>query len=211
MAAILHVSTHPLIRRDLDVMRNENTLTGEFRARALAVTRLLGAEVLADAATASRRIFTPLEEMQSTILWERFNLVSVTRGGNGFLQGMMELLPDAAVGYLNIQRDHATALPAEQGGHKLPNDLGRGRVIVLDPMLATGGSAAMALDFVKAAGAKNITFMSLISAPEGVAKLAADHPDVPVFTAALDRCLDDKKYIRPGIGDFGARWHGTSY
>jgi uracil phosphoribosyltransferase len=147
--------------------------------------------------------------MQSArLLGKKLCFVSILRAGNGILDGMMDLVPSARVGHIGLYRDHATLLPV-QYYLKLPDDLPQRLTIVVDPMLATGHSASAAVARVRQAGAQQIRFMCLIAAPEGLRIFNADHPDVPVFTAAIDRCLDENGYIRPGLGDAGDRLYGT--
>ncbi len=173
------------------------------------ISMLMGYEVLRDLATEEVTIETPLEKMQGTRLaGKKLCIVPILRAGTGFLDGLLELVPAARVGHIGLYRDPKTLEPVEYY-FKVPEDMNARRVIVVDPMLATGHSAVAAVDHVKAKGATDIVFMCLIAAPEGLKVFNAKHPDVQVFTAAIDRELNDHGYILPGIGDAGDRIFGT--
>jgi uracil phosphoribosyltransferase len=203
------VVDHPLVQHKLTLLRDKQTPTGQFRQLAREISLLMAYEVTRALPLEPVGIETPLEPMQSArLLGKKLCFVSILRAGNGILDGMMDLVPSARVGHIGLYRDHATLLPV-QYYLKLPDDLPQRLTIVVDPMLATGHSASAAVARVRQAGAWQIRFMCLIAAPEGLRIFNADHPDVPVFTAAIDRCLDENGYIRPGLGDAGDRLYGT--
>jgi uracil phosphoribosyltransferase len=205
----LTIVTHPLVQHKLTLMRDKNTSTGEFRALLREISALLAYEVTRELELTTRAIETPMQEMDAPVLkGKKLALVSILRAGNGLLDGVLELIPSARVGFVGLYRDEATLKPV-QYYCKLPEGLEDRLVIVVDPMLATGNSSAAAVDLLKAAGATNIRFMCLLAAPEGVARMAEAHPDVPIVTAALDKRLNDKGYILPGLGDAGDRMFGT--
>src|SRR3984957_1983229 len=197
------VVDHPLVQHKLTLLRDKQTPTGQFRQLAREISLLMAYEVTRALPLEPVGIETPLEPMQSArLLGKKLCFVSILRAGNGILDGMMDLVPSARVGHIGLYRDHATLLPV-QYYLKLPDDLPQRLTIVVDPMLATGHSASAAVARVRQAGAWQIRFMCLIAAPEGLRIFNADHPDVPVFPAAIDRCLDENGYIRPGLGDAG--------
>ena len=205
----LTIVTHPLVQHKLTLMRDKNTSTGEFRALLREISALLAYEVTRELDLTTRAIETPMQEMDAPVLkGKKLALISILRAGNGLLDGVLELIPSARVGFVGLYRDEATLKPV-QYYCKLPEGLEDRLVIVVDPMLATGNSSAAAVDLLKAAGATNIRFMCLLAAPEGVARMKEAHPDVPIVTAALDKRLNDKGYILPGLGDAGDRMFGT--
>ncbi|MDX1822263.1 MAG: uracil phosphoribosyltransferase [Paracoccaceae bacterium] len=205
----LTIVTHPLVQHKLTLMRDKNTSTGEFRALLREISALLAYEVTRELELTTRAIETPMQEMDAPVLkGKKLALISILRAGNGLLDGVLELIPSARVGFVGLYRDEATLKPV-QYYCKLPEGLEDRLVIVVDPMLATGNSSAAAVDLLKAAGATNIRFMCLLAAPEGVARMKEAHPDVPIVTAALDKRLNDKGYILPGLGDAGDRMFGT--
>jgi uracil phosphoribosyltransferase len=205
----LTIVTHPLVQHKLTLMRDKNTSTGEFRSLLREISALLAYEVTRELELTTRAIETPMQEMDAPVLkGKKLALVSILRAGNGLLDGVLELIPSARVGFVGLYRDEVTLKPV-QYYCKLPEGLEDRLVIVVDPMLATGNSSAAAVDLLKAAGATNIRFMCLLAAPEGVARMAEAHPDVPIVTAALDKRLNDKGYILPGLGDAGDRMFGT--
>jgi len=210
MSETLTIIDHPLVKHKLTVLRDKSTTTGQFRQVLREVSLLLAYEVTKDLDLGETEIETPLEKgMFPSLEGKKLCFVSILRAGNGLLDGMLDLVPSARVGHVGLYRDPKT-LEAIEYYFKVPAELGERKVIVVDPMLATGHSASAALTRLKRAGAKRIKFMCLLAAPEGVACLAADHPDVPVFTAALDRGLNEKGYILPGLGDAGDRIYGTA-
>lgn len=203
------VVEHPLIQHKLTLMRRVDTPTTKFRQLLREISLLLGYEVTRGLKLDAVDIETPLEPMRAPVLeGKKLCIVSILRAGNGLLDGMLDLIPNARVGHVGLYRDHETLEPVEYY-FKMPENLGERDVIVVDPMLATGNSAVAAVDRLKRAGAKRLGFLCLLAAPEGVRTFAAAHPDVPIFTAALDRCLNEKGYIMPGLGDAGDRMYGT--
>jgi len=207
-AMAIHVVDHPLLQDIVARLRDRDTSSEEFRALTYRVTMFLLAEATRDLPTVAGGVQTPLEAATVRRLAARVVAVPVLRAGVGMLQAFMDLVPTAQVGYFGLERNEQTAV-ARCYYEKVPEQLGTAVVFLLDPMLATGGSAAMAVEGLKARGAQEIRLVSIVAAPEGVARLAAAAPDVQVFTAALDRQLDDRKYILPGLGDFGDRLYGT--
>jgi uracil phosphoribosyltransferase len=203
----LTIIQHPLAAHALTHLRDRRTKPALFRTLCHQITLLLALEATRDLATEEKAIDTPLEPFRSRVLARPLAIVPVLRAGLGMVEPFLSLFPDVSVGYVGLERDHATAI-ARSYYCKLPPLEGR-RVLVIDPMLATGGSAVQALDVVKAAGGADVTLVCIVAAPEGVAFVEQRHPTVPVFTAALDRELDAKKYILPGLGDFGDRLYDT--
>jgi uracil phosphoribosyltransferase len=204
---MLHVLQHPLAAHIITHLRDETTRPATFRTLAYQLGVLLAVEATRDLAIKDKPIRTPLEPHTGQVLAKPLVVVPILRAGLGMVQPFLDIFPDVSVGYIGLERDHETAV-ARSYYCKLPPLTGT-RVIVVDPMLATGGSAAQALTVVKQAGAKELVFVSIVSSPEGVAAVQAKHPDVPLFTAAHDRELNTKKYILPGLGDFGDRLYGT--
>jgi uracil phosphoribosyltransferase len=205
----LTVVDHPLVQHKLTLMREKDTSTAGFRRLLREISLLLGYEVFRDLPLTQHAIETPLTAMNApTLEGKKLTLVSILRAGNGMLDGVLELVPSARVGFVGLYRDHET-LEAVEYYCKLPGDLEERPVILLDPMLATANSAVAAIDRIKQAGARDIRFMCLLAAPEGVARMAEAHPDVRVFTAAVDERLNEKGYILPGLGDAGDRLFGT--
>ncbi len=209
MTQHLTVVNHPLIQHKLTLMREQGTSTAVFRQLLREISQLLAYEVTDKLPMTTRRIETPLKEMDAPVLAGRkLALISILRAGNGLLDGMLELIPSARVGFVGLYRDEETLKPV-QYYFKVPDHLEERMVIVVDPMLATGNSSAAAIDLMKQAGARNIRFLCLLAAPEGVARMKEAHPDVPIVTAALDEKLNDVGYILPGLGDAGDRMFGT--
>lgn len=204
---MLHILQHPLAAHIITHLRDETTRPATFRTLAYQIGLLLAIEATRDLATADKPIRTPLEQHTGRVLAKPLVVVPILRAGLGMVQPFLDIFPDVSVGYIGLERDHETAV-ARSYYCKLPPLAGT-RVVVVDPMLATGGSAAQALTVVKEAGAKELVFVSIVSSPEGVATVQASHPDVPLHTAAHDRELNAKKYIVPGLGDFGDRLYGT--
>ncbi|MEM1361153.1 MAG: uracil phosphoribosyltransferase [Pseudomonadota bacterium] len=205
----LTVVRHPLIQHKLTLMRKKETPTGEFRKLLREISQLLAYEITRELAMTTRPIETPLCPMDAPVLdGKKLALISILRAGNGLLDGVLELVPSARVGFVGLYRDEETLQPV-QYYFKVPFDLGDRLVIALDPMLATGNSSVAAVDLLKKAGANNIRFLCLLAAPEGVARMGEAHPDVPVVSAALDDGLTEKGYIYPGLGDAGDRMFGT--
>lgn len=209
MSKNVHIIDHPLIRHKLTLLRDKNTSTKEFRDLMREVSMLMGYEVMRDLPTEEIEIETPLEKTTSHILsGKTMCIVSILRAGNGFLDGLLQLAPIARVGHIGLYRDPDTLIPVEYY-LKFPEDMASRSVIVVDPMLATGHSAVAAIDRVRDMDATDIKFLCLVASPEGLKVFHEAHPDVPVYTASVDRRLDDRGYILPGIGDAGDRIFGT--
>ena len=205
----LTIVDHPLVAHKLSLLRDKDTATSDFRRLLKEIGILLTYEATRDLVTEEVDIETPLETMKARrIAGRKLALISVLRAGNGLLDGAVEILPSARVGHVGLYRDEDT-LQAVQYYLNLPHDMDQRDGVVLDPMLATGHSSAAALDRVKESSPRSLRFVALVAAPEGVAHLNERHPDVPVFTAALDRQLNDRGYILPGLGDAGDRLFGT--
>ncbi len=209
MPAHLTIVDHPLVQHKLTLMRAKDTSTKSFRQLLHEISHLLAYDVTRDLALTTMRIQTPLQTMDGPIIaGKKLALISILRAGNGLLDGILDLIPNARVGFVGLYRDPKSLQPV-QYYLKLPSDLQNRFTIVVDPMLATGHSAAAAIDLLKTAGASSMRFVSLLAAPEGVAHMKAAHPDVPIITAALDSHLNEKGYIIPGLGDAGDRMFGT--
>ena len=205
----LTIASHPLVQHKLTLMRKKETPTAVFRQLLREISQLLAYEVTHELPVTAETIETPLVEMQAPVLaGPKLALISILRAGNGLLDGMLELIPSARVGFVGLYRDHETLKPV-QNYFKVPDQLDRRLCIVVDPMLAPGNSSAAAIDLLKEAVAKDIRFLCLLAAPEGVARMKEAHPDVPVVTAALDEKLNEVGYILPGLGDAGDRMFGT--
>jgi uracil phosphoribosyltransferase len=203
------VVDHPLVQHKLSIMRNKETSTAGFRRLLREISLLLGYEVTRNLELTTTKIETPLEVMDAPILeGKKLVFASVLRAGNGLLEGLLDLVPAARVAHIGLYRDHET-LEAVEYFFKAPSDLADRLVIVVDPMLATANSAIAAIDKLKGRGATNIRFLCLLAAPEGIERFTRAHPDVPVFTASIDRQLNEKGYIMPGLGDAGDRMYGT--
>ena len=209
MAAAVHVSTHPLIQHNLARLRAADTKPPEFRDLVGALARGLFFEATLDVKLRPVTVQTPLAETMCYELGEKVGLVPVLRAGLGMAEAMLEALPEASVWHLGLYRDHATLKPVTYY-NKLPPKPDMDLALVLDPMLATGGSAVAAIDILKKAATPRVRFVGIIGAPEGVAALQAAHPDVPIFLAALDSHLNEVGYIVPGLGDAGDRQFGTA-
>jgi uracil phosphoribosyltransferase len=200
---------HPLIRHKLTLMRRADTPTNLFRRLVREIAALLAYEVLRDAKLETVTIETPLETMEGERLaGPKLCFVSILRAGTGLLDGMLDMVPSARVGTIGLYRDEATLQPV-QYYLKLPDQMENRLTIIVDPMLATGGSAVAAISRIKEAGAKDVRFACLLAAPEGIKAVRKAHPDVPIYTAAIDRELNKKGYILPGLGDAGDRIFGT--
>ncbi len=205
----LTVVDHPLVQHKLTLMREKDTSTAVFRQLLREISTLLAYEVTRSLPMTTRMIETPLTTMEAPVLdGPKMALVSILRAGNGLLDGMLDLIPSARVGFVGLYRDEETLTPV-QYYCKLPGELDRRLVIAVDPMLATGNSSVAAVDLMKEAGATDIRFLCLLAAPEGVARMQDAHPDVPIVTAALDEKLNELGYIVPGLGDAGDRMFGT--
>jgi len=207
--ASIEIVDHPLVQHKLTFIRSHDTESSQFREVLRGISQLLAYEVCRDIATDKVEIDTPLEGMTgSRVDGNKLCLISILRAGNGLLDGMLDLMPTAGVGHIGLYRDPDTHVPVEYY-IKLPDRLEDRLCIVVDPMLATGGTATAAVRRVKQAGATRIKFVCVVAAPEGLEVFTKAHPDVPVVTAAVDRELDDHAYIRPGLGDAGDRMYGT--
>jgi len=205
----LTIINHPLVQHKLTIMRKKDVSTAGFRRLLREISLLLAYEVTRELELTTTTIETPICEMQApTLEGKKLALISILRAGNGLLDGILELIPGARVGFVGLYRDPETLQPVEYYC-KVPNALDARMTIVVDPMLATGNSSVAAIDKLKEHGAKNLRFLCLLAAPEGVERMRQAHPDVPVFTAALDERLDDHGYIVPGLGDAGDRMFGT--
>jgi len=205
----LTIVNHPLVQHKLTLMRERKTSTAVFRQLLREISMLLAYEVTRDLAMTTRSIETPLQEMESpTLQGKKLALVSILRAGNGLLDGVLELIPSARVGFVGLYRDEETLQPV-QYYFKVPTELQDRKVIAVDPMLATGNSSVAAIDLLKGAGAIDIRFLCLLATPEGVARMKEAHPDVPIVTASLDEKLNNIGYILPGLGDAGDRMFGT--
>jgi uracil phosphoribosyltransferase len=190
-------------------LRDTRTAPPAFRRAANRISVLLAAEALRDLPSSSATVTTPLGPAEGRVVLTDVVVVPVLRAGLGMLDAVLELLPTARVGHIGLQRDEATAI-ASRYYSKLPPDLSNSHVLMIDPMLATGGSAVAAIDLIKAAGATAISMICIVSAPEGVSLLERAHPDVAIFTPVVDKALNSHKFIVPGLGDFGDRLYGTA-
>jgi uracil phosphoribosyltransferase len=205
----VHVVNHPLVQHKLTLMRQKDLSTNSFRRLLGEISKLMAYEVTRDMPTTLIEIETPLETMLSPVIEGRKTVfVVVMRAGSGFLDGMLDVVPGARVGHIGLYRD-PKSLVAVEYYFKMPGEMHERDAIVLDPMLATGNSAVAAVDRLKETRPRSIRFVSLVAAPEGIRTLQAAHPDVPIYTAAIDRQLNDHGYIVPGLGDAGDRMFGT--
>ena len=205
----VHVITHPLVQHKLTLMRRKDASTNSFRRLLGELSTLMAYEVTRDMPLQAIEIETPMETTTGYVIdGKKQVLVSILRAGNGFLDGMLSVIPGARVGHIGLYRDPATLQPVEYY-FKMPSEMRERDIIVVDPMLATGNSAAAAVSRLKQTQPKSIKFVCLLAAPEGIATLQAAHPDVPIYTATIDRGLDAHGYILPGLGDAGDRIFGT--
>jgi uracil phosphoribosyltransferase len=205
----LTVVDHPLVQHKLTIMREQDTSTAVFRQCLREISQLLAYEVTRELPMTTKQIDTPMKPMDAPVLdGRKMALVSILRAGNGLLDGILELVPSARVGFVGLYRDEETLKPV-QYYFKVPEHMDERLVIAVDPMLATGNSSVAAIDLLKEAGATNIRFLCLLAAPEGVKRMQEAHPDVPIVTASLDECLNEQGYIVPGLGDAGDRMFGT--
>ena len=208
-AAQVHHVTHPLVQHKLTLMRNKDASSTTFRTLLGELAALMAYEITRDMPTQLVEIETPLEKMKSPMIdGKKLVFASILRAGNGMLDGLLRVVPNARVGHVGLYRDPAT-LQAVEYYYKMPADMAERDVIAVDPMLATGHSAVAAIEKLKSAGPRSIKFLCLLAAPEGIATLHAAHPDVPIYTAAVERQLNDHGYILPGLGDAGDRIFGT--
>jgi len=204
------VVDHPLVQHKLTLMRDKHTPTNQFRQLLREISHLIAYEVTRDLPLDDMRIETPLTPMNAPVLaGKKLALISILRAGNGLLDGVLELIPSARVGFVGLYREEETLKPV-QYYFKAPDNLHQRQVIAVDPMLATGNSSVAAIDLLKQAGATKIKFLCLLAAPEGIARMQSAHPDVDIVTAAVDERLNDVGYIHPGLGDAGDRMYGTT-
>ncbi|MCU0452200.1 MAG: uracil phosphoribosyltransferase [Bacteroidetes bacterium] len=208
MPSHVHVIRHPFVQRDVTILRDRRTSSPLFRSVLRRTATLMAYEVTKDLPVRRLPVRTPLEKTEGTAVKPAIVLVPILRAGLGMVGGFVEVIPDARVGHIGLYRDEETLQPVDYY-FKVPKHLGKAFVIVLDPMLATGGSAAAAITFLKGKGARSIRFVSVVAAPHGVRTLRKAHPDVEIYTCALDRTLNDHGYILPGLGDAGDRIFGT--
>ncbi len=199
---------HPLIKKDITILRDKNTNTEIFRSAVSRISNILAVEISKNFSLSGTKVQTPLERTNGFELKQEIILVPVLRAGLGMVDGFLQIIPDASLGHIGLERDEKTLRPNEYY-LKTPGNLNRAEVILLDPMLATGGSASAAISFLKKRGAKKVVFACLLAAPDGIKKLFKDHPGIKIFGAALDRQLNKKGYILPGLGDAGDRTFGT--
>jgi len=204
----VHIVNHPLVHDALMELRDIRTQPPDFRRAANRISMLLAAEALKDVPSRTHTVETPLGPAEGRVVGSDVVVVPVLRAGLGMLDAVLEILPAARVGHIGLQRDEATAM-ASTYYTKLPRDLAGSFVLMIDPMLATGGSAVAAIDLLKAAGARTLRMICIVAAPEGVALVERHHPDIEVYTPVVDRELNAHKYIVPGLGDFGDRLYGT--
>lgn len=203
------IMNHPLIKHKISMLRNENTGTNEFRTLVEEIAMLMGYEALRDLPTEDVEIKTPIETCKSPMIsGKKMAVVPILRAGLGMVSGILALVPSAKVGHIGLYRDPKTHEPHEYYC-KLPDPIEQRTILVVDPMLATGGSGSEAVSFIKQHGGKNIKFMCIIAAPEGLERLQKDHPDIQIYVGQLDRCLNENAYICPGLGDAGDRIFGT--
>lgn len=203
------VVDHPLVQHKLTIMRDKQTSTAGFRRLLKEISHLLCYEVTRNLELTTKHIETPLMAMDApTLEGKKLVFASVLRAGNGLLEGMLDLVPSARVAHIGVYRDHET-LEAIEYYFKAPEDVSNRLVIVVDPMLATGNSSIASIDKLKERGARNIRFLCLLAAPEGIRNFQAAHPDVPIYTASIDSHLNEQGYIVPGLGDAGDRMYGT--
>lgn len=204
----LIVISHPLVKRDLTLLRDKQTPNNQFRSILRRTSTLMAYEVTRKLPLKEISVATPLEKTKGSIVAKPVVLVPILRAGLGLVGGFVEVIPDARVGHIGLYRDEETLRPVDYY-FKVPRNLKKALVLVLDPMLATGGSGTAAISYLKQKGAKSIMYVSLVAAPEGVRKIVKDHSDVIIYTCALDRELNKKGYILPGLGDAGDRIFGT--
>lgn len=209
MAAPVTVLEHPLIQHKLTLMRRNEASSSTFRSLLKEISHLMAYEITRDLPLREIEIQTPITSMKAPVLsGKKLCLVSILRAGNGLLDGILELIPSARVGHIGLYR-HPETLEAVEYYYKMPSDLDQRLVIAVDPMLATANSSVAAVTRLKQGGAKNLRFLCLLAAPEGIETFQREHPDVPIYTAAIDEKLDDHSYIVPGLGDAGDRIYGT--
>jgi uracil phosphoribosyltransferase len=204
----LKLINHPVLKRDVTILRNVSSSPDEFRRALRRISSVLAVEITREIEIQEAEVVTPLEKTKGHKLKKNIIIVPILRAGLGMVQGFLDILPDAHVGHIGIQRNEETLQP---NGYysKIPSEIEASLVILLDPMLATGGSASSALKYVKEQGSEDLLFACVVAAPEGVQKINSDHPGIKIYAAALDRELNSKGYILPGLGDAGDRTFGT--
>ena len=208
MTEKIHIMNHPLIAHKITMLRDKNTSVKDFRQLVYEIALLMGYEATKDLPLEDYEVETPLTTTTGKAIAQKVAIVPILRAGLGMVDGVLDLIPSAKVGHIGLYRDHETLKPVEYYC-KRPPDIEQRKVIVVDPMLATGGSSAAAIDFIKQRGAKDIKLMCIIGSPEGVDVMAKTHPDVEVYIGSLDAKLNEKGYILPGLGDAGDRLYGT--
>lgn len=204
----LIIINHPLVKRDLTLLRDKKTPSHQFRAILRRTASLMAYEVSRNLATKEIKVFTPLEKTKGVTVEQQIVLVPILRAGLGLVGGFVEVIPNARVGHIGLFRDEETLKPVDYY-FKVPRNMSKAMVLLLDPMLATGGSAEAAITYLKNRKAKNISLVSLVAAPEGVKRVSKAHPTVKIYTCSLDRGLNNRGYILPGLGDAGDRMFGT--
>jgi len=204
----LTIIDHPLLKRDVTILRDKNTRSHAFRITLRRIASVMAFEVTRDLKLRSTKVRTPLESTKGYVISEEIIIVPVLRAGLGFVEGFLDLLPEAKVGHVGLYRNEETLEPVDYYS-RFPASLSKGIVLLLDPMLATGGSGAAAVTFLKNKKAKRIRFVTLVASPEGVKRMRREHPDVHIYSAVLDRELNRRGYILPGLGDAGDRIFGT--
>lgn len=204
----LFLNNHPLVKKDITILRDKTTNPEVFRAAVKRISLILAVEISKEYHVNELEVETPLEKTSGYRLKQNVVLVPVLRAGLGMVSGFLEVIPDAKVGHIGLQRNEETLEPIEYY-YKTPKDIVNSQVILLDPMLATGGSSSGALKYLKNRGVKKCVFACLVAAPEGVKRISSDHPEIPIFCATLDRQLNERGYILPGLGDAGDRTFGT--
>lgn len=208
MQSNVHIMDHPLVTHKITKLRDENTVTSNFRKLVYEISLLIGYEATKELKLKDTEVTTPMMKTTQKVLDEEVAIVPILRAGLGMLDGILDLIPSAHVGHIGLQRNEETLQP-EEYYCKLPSDIAEREVLLVDPMLATGGSSAAAVSFLKDRGAKNIKFLCIIAAPEGIKVMQEKHPDVKIFCGALDEKLNEHGYILPGLGDAGDRIFGT--
>lgn len=204
----VHEMNHPLILHKISMLRDKNTSVKDFRELTSEIALLMGYEATRDLQLTEKEVITPITATTGKFISKQVAIVPILRAGLGMVDALMRLIPAAKVGHIGLYRDHETHLPVEYYC-KLPPDIAERQVIVLDPMLATGGSSAAAIDFIKMRGAVRVKLMCIIASPEGIEAVTKAHPDVELFCGVIDECLNENKYIVPGLGDAGDRLFGT--
>lgn len=206
---MLHILDHPLAAHVITHLRDKTTKPATFRTLCYQISLLLAIEATRDLPTENKTVETPLEAVVGQVLSHQpLVVVPILRAGLGMVQPFLDMFPDASVGYIGMERDHSTAV-ARHYYSKIPELTDNSRVLIVDPMLATGGSAVQAISVLQSKGAQNISLLSIVASPEGVAAVKQEFPELPIFTAVLDRQLNAQRYILPGLGDFGDRLYGT--